>query len=50
MTQQVTEKLLASDRKVEELCTAVEGQKKNIADNVGLLKDLLIGIEDLGLT
>ena len=48
LTQEVAEKLSASDRKVEDLSTAIEGQKKGIADNSGLLKDLLIGIENLG--
>ena len=48
LTQEVTEKISESDRKLEELSVAVEGQKKDIADNSGLLKDLLIGIENLG--
>ena len=30
LTQEVAEKLSASDRKVEELSTALEGQKKDI--------------------
>ena len=33
---------------MEELSAAVEDQKKDIADNSGLLKDLLIGIENMG--
>ena len=48
MTKEVTKKISGCDRKVEELSAAVEGQKKGIADNSGLLKDLLIGIENLG--
>ena len=48
LSQEVAEKLSASDRKAVELSTAVEGQKKDIADNSGLLKDLLIGIQNLG--
>ena len=47
LTQEVTKKISASDKKVEELSEALEGQKKDIADNSGLLKDLLIGIENL---
>ena len=48
LTQQVTEKLSASDKRVQDLSVALEDQKKNIADNSGLLKDLLIGIKNLG--
>ena len=33
---------------MEELPATVKGQKKSIADNSDLLKDLLIGIENLG--
>ena len=43
-------KISASDKIVEELSVAVEGQKKGIANNSGLLKDLLIGTENLGDT
>ena len=50
LTQQVTEKLSASAKRVQDLSVALEDQKKNIADNAGLLKDLLIGIENLGKT
>ena len=44
----MTEKLLASNKRVQDLSVALEDQKKNIADNSGLLKDLLFGIENLG--
>ena len=48
LTQQVAEKISASDKRVQELPVALEDQKKSIANNSGLLKDLLIGIENLG--
>ena len=44
----MTEQLSASDKRLQHLSVALENQKKNIADNSGLLEDLLIGIENLG--
>ena len=44
----MTEKLSASDKRVQDLSVALEDQKKNFVDNSGLLKDLLVGIENLG--
>ena len=46
LSSQVAEKLSASDRKMEELSAVVEGQKKSIADNSELVKDLMISVEN----
>ena len=45
---EVTEKLLASDKKVEELTETVKNQKKTITDTAELLRDLMVNIENLG--
>ena len=37
-----------SDKRVDTLSATLEGQQKTISDNSDLLKDLLIGIENLG--
>ena len=42
------EKLAESDKRVDTLSATLEGQQKTISDNSDLLKDLLIGIENLG--
>ena len=48
MSAHGTEKLPESDKRVDTLFATLEGQQKTISDNSGLLKDLLIGIENLG--
>ena len=48
LSAQVTEKLAESDKRVDTLSATLEGQQKTISDNSDLLKDLLIGIENLG--
>ena len=46
---EVTEKLVASDKKkVEELTETVKTQQKTITHTVGLLRDLMVNIENLG--
>ena len=48
LSNEVAQKLSESDKRVDQLSTTVEGQKKSISDNSELLIDLLIGIENLG--
>ena len=48
MLSEVAQKLSEADKRMEQLFEAVEGQKHTISDNSGLVKNLLVGIENLG--
>ena len=48
LSTEVTKKLSASGQRMDLLCKSVEEQKKSVSDSAELLKDLLIGIENLG--
>ena len=48
LSKEVTQKLSVSKQKVNQLTESLEEQKKSVDDSAGLLKDLMIGIENLG--
>ena len=47
-SKEVFQKLLASDQKVDQLTDSLAEQRKTVADSAELLRDLMIGIENLG--
>ena len=48
LSKEVSQKLLASDQKVDQLTDSLAEQKKTVADSAELLRDLMIEIENLG--
>ena len=48
LSKEETQKLSVSEQRVNQLTESVEEQKKSVADSAGLLRDLMIGIENLG--
>ena len=48
LSVQFSERLSATDERMRKLHAVVEEQKKNLSDNSDLLRDLMVGIENLG--
>ena len=50
LSEKATQQLSIQEQRMELLSNSLEEQKKSVSDSAGLLKDLLIGIENLGDT
>ena len=48
MSKEVAQKISVSEQRIELVSQSVEEQKKSVIDTNELLKDLMIGIENLG--
>ena len=48
ITSEVTNRLFVTKQKVTQLSGELENQSKSVADNSKLLRDLMVGIGDLG--
>ena len=47
-SKEVTQQMSVSEQRIELMSPSVEEQNKSVTDTNGLLKDLMIGIENLG--
>ena len=48
LSKEITQKIAVSEKRIGELSQSVENQKKSVEDTNELLKDLIIGNENLG--
>ena len=48
LSEKVAQQLSIQEQRMDLLSNSLEEQKKSVSDSAGLLKDLLIGIENLG--
>ena len=48
LSEQVAQKLSVQEQRMDLLSHSLEEQKKSVVDSTGLLRDLMIGTENLG--
>ena len=48
LSKEVTQKLSVSKQKVNQLTESLEEPKKSVDENIGLLRNLMVGIENMG--